>query len=83
MMYQILPITGRSLLSSTGKVLEKSVHKHIFNFFGDNQVITPLQLRFFPGDSTVNHLVDIYTITHSERPRTKVNRSVCRILQSF
>ena len=32
-----------SLLSSIGKVLEKLVHKRIFNFLRDNQVITTLQ----------------------------------------
>ena len=49
-----------SLLSSIGKVLEKLVHKRIFNFFRDNQIITTLQSGFVPGDSTVNQLVDIY-----------------------
>ena len=49
-----------SLLSSVGKVLEKLVHKRIFNFFCDNQLITTLQLVFVPGDSAVNQLVDIY-----------------------
>ena len=49
-----------SLLSSIGKVLEKLVHKRIFNFFRDSQVITTLESGFVPGDSTVNQLVDIY-----------------------
>ena len=49
-----------SLLSSIGKVLEKLVHKYVFNFFRNNNVITTLQSGFVPGDSTVNQLVDIY-----------------------
>ena len=49
-----------SLLSCIGKVLEKLVHKYVFNFFRDNGVITALQSGFMPGDSTVNQLVDVY-----------------------
>ena len=49
-----------SLLRSIGKVLEELVHKRIFNFFRDNQVITTLQSGLVPGDSTVNQLIDIY-----------------------
>ena len=49
-----------SLLSTVGKVLEKIVHKHIFNFFHEHHVITTLQSGFVPGDSTINQLVDIY-----------------------
>ena len=49
-----------SLLSTVGKVLEKIVHKYLFNFFRENNTITTLQSGFIPGDSTVNQLVDIY-----------------------
>ena len=48
-----------SLLSTIGKVLEKIVHKNVFNFFREHEVIT-LQSGFIPGDSTVNQLVDVY-----------------------
>ena len=44
-----------SLLSTLG-----IVHKHVFNFFSANNVITSLQSGFVPGDSTANQLVDIY-----------------------
>ena len=40
--------------------MEKIVHKHVFNFFSANNVITSLQSGFVPGDSTANQLVDIY-----------------------
>ena len=43
-----------SLLSTVGKVLEKIVHKHLFNFIRDNNILTTLQSGFVPGDSTVN-----------------------------
>ena len=51
-----------SLLSTISKVLEKIVHKYLFNFFRDNNVITAFQSGFVPGDSTVNQLIDIYNI---------------------
>ena len=40
--------------------MEKNVHKHVFNFFKDNNVITILQSGFVPGDSANNQLLDIY-----------------------
>ena len=49
-----------SLLNTIGKVFEKIVHKHVFNFFRDNNILTSLQSGFVPGDSTVNQLVDLY-----------------------
>ena len=49
-----------SLLSTIGKVIEKLVHKHVFNVFRDNEILTVLQSGFLEGDSTVNQLVDIY-----------------------
>ena len=41
-------------------MLEKVVHKHVFNDFRDDNAITTLQSGFIPGDSTVNQLIDIY-----------------------
>ena len=49
-----------SLFNTIGKVLEKIIHKYIYNFLKEHQVITTLQSGFIPGDSTVNQLVDIY-----------------------
>ena len=40
--------------------MEKIVHKHVFNFFKDNNVLTTLQSGFVPGDSTTNQILDIY-----------------------
>ena len=54
-----------SLLSTVGKVLEKIVHKHVFNFFQTNHAIT-LQSGLVPGDSTVDQLTDLYnTFCHA------------------
>ena len=49
-----------SLLSCVGKVFERCVHKHVFNYLNDNALLTPLQSGFVPGDSTVNQLLRIY-----------------------
>ena len=43
-----------------GKVLEKVVHKHLFNYIRDHEILSALQSGFIPGDLTVNQLVDIY-----------------------
>ena len=40
--------------------MEQVVHNHVFNFLNANSVITSLQSRFVPDNSTVNQLVDIY-----------------------
>ena len=48
------------LLSCIGKVLEKCIHKHVYNFLQYNNIITQSQSGFIPGDSTVNQLLCIY-----------------------
>ena len=42
------------------KFLKIIIHKYIYNFLKEHQVITTLQSGSIPGDSTVNQLVDIY-----------------------
>ena len=49
-----------SLLSCVGKLFERCVHGHVFNFLVQNHVLTQSQSGFIPGDSTVNQLVIIY-----------------------
>ena len=49
-----------SLLNTIGKVFEKLVNKHVYNFFVSNNTISCLQSGFVQGDSTVNQLVSIY-----------------------
>ena len=73
-----------SLLSTVGKVLEKIVHKHLFNFFRDNNTITTLQSGFIPGDSTVNQLVDIYNTFCKALDEGKEIRAIfCDISKAF
>ena len=36
------------------------MHRYLFNFFRDTNVIAAFQSCFAPDDSAVNHLIDIY-----------------------
>ena len=73
-----------SLLSTVGKVLEKIVHKYVFNFFRDNNVIITLQSGFVPGDSTVNQLIDIYNTFCKALDEGKEVRAIfCDISKAF
>ena len=73
-----------SLLSTVGKVLEKLVHKYVFNFIRDKGAITTLQSGFVPGDSTVNQLIDIYNTFCKALDEGKEVRAVfCDISKAF
>ena len=73
-----------SLLNTIGKVLEKIVHKHVYNFLSEHQVITTLQSGFIPGDSTVNQLVDIYnTFCRALDDGKEVRAIFCDISKAF
>ena len=73
-----------SLLSCIGKVLEKLVHKYVFNFFRDNAVITALQSGFMLGDSKVNQLVDVYnTFCRALDEGKEVRAIFCDISKAF
>ena len=49
-----------SILSSIGKAMERCVHKQLYNYVIDNDLITPLQSRFKHGDSTNFQLIHTY-----------------------
>ena len=49
-----------SLISCVGKVLERIVFKHLYNFLHTNDLIYKNQSGFLPGHSTVYQLIDIY-----------------------
>ena len=73
-----------SLLSTIGKVFEKIIHKHVFNFFRENNILTRLQSGFVPGDSTVNQLVDIYNTFCKAMDEGKEVRAIfCDVSKAF
>ena len=41
-----------SLLSQSAKVMERCVHKYLYNYVISNHILTPLQSGFVHGDST-------------------------------
>ena len=49
-----------SLLSVVSKVLERIIHKYIFNHLRSTDFLSIFQSGFIPKDSTVNQLVSIY-----------------------
>ena len=49
-----------SLLSCVGKIMEKCVQKHLFDFLVGNNLLTVSQSGFIPGDSTTYQLLSIY-----------------------
>ena len=73
-----------SLLSAVGKVLETIVHKHLFNYVRDHDILSALQSGFTPGDSTVNQLIDLYNTFCKSLDEGKVVRAVfCDISKAF
>ena len=49
-----------ALLSAVGKVFERVVFKHVFNFFLNNNLFYKFQSGFTPGHSTIHQLIEIY-----------------------
>ncbi len=49
-----------SLISCVGKVMERVVFKHMYNYLKDHSLIYKNQSGFLPGHSTVYQLMDIY-----------------------
>ena len=48
-----------SLLPVCGKVFERLLYNKIFSFFSENDLISPKQSGFRPGDSCTNQLLSI------------------------
>ena len=48
------------LLSNVGKLMERVIFKHMYNFIHTNDLIYKNQSRFLPCHSTVYQLLEIY-----------------------
>ena len=55
-----------SLLSSPGKVMERCVHKHLYNYVTSHQLLTPLQSGL--SKATPQHINCYILTTHSMKP---------------
>lgn len=49
-----------ALLSCVGKVFERIVYKHIFNFIFEHKLLYKFQSGFVPGHSTFHQMIEIY-----------------------
>ena len=73
-----------SLLSCIGKVMERCIHKHLYNYLVSNNLLTSFQSGFIRGDSTTNQLVYIYNDICSAIDQGKEVRTVfCDISKAF
>ena len=48
-----------SLISVLGKVMERCVYKHVYNFLLKKSIITPHQSGFTPDDSAINQRLNL------------------------
>ena len=75
------PIT---LLSSIGKIMERCVHKYLYNYIIDHQILTPFQSGFISGDSTTNQLLHTYhTFCNAVDCGKEVRAVFCDISKAF
>ena len=68
-----------SLLPICGKIFEKLIFDTIYKYLCENQLLTPNQSGFRPGDSTVNQLLSITHKIYSafEEFLSRETRTVC------
>lgn len=73
-----------SLLSCVGKLFERAIFKHVFNFLSVNNLISLKQSGFIPGDSTVYQLTHLYHLFVEALDKQKDIRVVfCDISKAF
>ena len=60
------------------------VHKHLYNFISGNNLLTPLQSGFIPGDSTTFQLAHTYdTFCEAVDSGKEVRVVFCDISKAF
>ncbi|MCG8078251.1 MAG: reverse transcriptase family protein, partial [Candidatus Thiodiazotropha taylori] len=73
-----------SLLSSVGKILERCVHRYLYNYVVAHQILTPLQSGFVQGDSTTYQLLHTYhQICEAVDGGREVRAVFCDISKAF
>ncbi|KAK3096455.1 hypothetical protein FSP39_000336 [Pinctada imbricata] len=73
-----------SLISCLGKVFEKCVFKHLYNFINDKKLITPVQSGFTPNDSSVYQLTDLYnTFVKAIDDGKEIRAVFCDVSKAF
>ena len=73
-----------SLLSCCGKLFERIIFKHTYNFLLDNNLLYKYQSGFLPNHSTVYQLIDIYHHICQALDQSQVSCMVfCDISKAF
>ena len=73
-----------SLLDPVGKLMERCAHKHICSYVKENQLLTPFQSGFVPGDSTTYQLLHTYhTFCEAVDSWKEVRVVFCNISKAF
>jgi len=72
-----------SLLSCVGKLIERCVHKNLYNYITANNLLTHHQSGFIRGDSTVNQLSYIYNDCKATDDGKEVRAVFCDISKAF
>ena len=73
-----------SLISCLEKVPERVIFKHLYNHFRDNDILSPLQSGFIPGDSTTNQLTFLYnTFCKASDSGKEVRVVFCDVSKAF
>ena len=73
-----------SLLCQAGEEMERCIHKYLYNYIVSNQILTPLQSGFVPGDSTTCQLLHTYhTFCEAVDNGKEVRTVFCDISKAF
>ena len=73
-----------SLLSCLGKLMERCVYKHVYNYFFSNRLIYEKQSGFLKGHSTVHQLLEIYhQVVSSLDAKQSTCMAFCDISKAF
>ena len=73
-----------SLISCLGKVMERVVFKHVYNYLHDNNLIYGYQSGFLPKFSTVHQLIEMYNCILGSLEKKELNCFVfCDFSKAF
>lgn len=73
-----------ALLSCIGKLMERCIHKYLYNYVTNNNLLSSYQSGFVKGDSTINQLTFLYNDISKALDEGKEVRAVfCDISKAF
>ena len=73
-----------SLISCVGKIMERVIYKHVYNYLHQNKLIYEYQSGFLPKHSTVHQLLEIYNSILNSLEKKEANCFVfCDFSKAF